>query len=175
MDAVLLALCIAAGNFLAAALLHLCLCRMMPGLDRLTLLVRLLAVTLVTTVAATHVFLGVMVAAMRSSFVTAAVTAAAVASCILFVAALSFFSAITHSVRLRVATLVLQSPGARQCIEEVVAMYDADEATRRRVAEMIHGGYLVQDGDVLRLTRKGAFVAAISGGGKRLFNVGLGG
>jgi len=175
MDAVVLALSVSGGNFLATAVVHLCLCRMKPSLDRLSLLVRLLPITLASTVVTTHVFRDPIVTALRSCFVTSAVTAAAVASCLLFVAGLSFYSAITHSVRLRIATLVAQAPGGRQSVADVVARYDAEQATRCRVEQMVDGGYVVQEGDVLRLTRKGAVVAAVSTGGKRLFNVGLGG
>lgn len=175
MNAVFLASCIAGGNFLVAAVLHLCCCRLFPRLDPLTILVRLLTAALASTLATTHVLGETLAAAVRSEPVISAVTFAAVALCIPFVAGLSFYSAVTHSVRLRIATLVAQAPGARQAIDEIMSRYDADEATRNRIQQMVDGGYLEKDGSVLRLTRKGDFVSAVSGGGKRLFNAGLGG
>jgi len=175
MDAVLLAGCMAVANFLAVVILHLCLCRMIPRIDRLGLLVRLLPVASVLTLATTYIFRESLLAAIRSGFIQGSVMMAALALCSLFVGVLSFYSAITHSVRLRIGMLLSESPGRRQSVESLVTLYDADAATRRRVQQLIDGGYVVEDGDMLRLTRKGAVIATISSRGKRLFKVGLGG
>ena len=175
MNATSIASLIAGGSFLVTALFHLCLCRALPTADRLRLLFRLLPVMLACAAAGTALVYPRIAVALRDDFKTVCVGCAAIALCILFVGTLSFYSAITHSVRLHIGHLLAAAPDASRTEEDVISLYDAEDATRRRVRQLLDGGYLQDDGDLLRLTPKGLACAAISSGGKRLFRAGPGG
>jgi len=175
MNAIVVAACIASGSFFAGIVFHLCLCRLLPNIDRLRLLVRLLPIMLACSLVATLVFQRHIELAVRNNFTTACVGFAALSLCILWVCVLSFYSAVTHSVRLHIGVLLAASPGRRRAAKDIVSLYDADDATHRRIHQLVKGGYLEQDGDLLRLTPKGTVCAAISSGGKRLFRTGPGG
>jgi hypothetical protein len=175
MIGVFIAACVAAGSFLAAVLVHLWICRAAPSIDRLRLLFRLLPVMLACTALTTLAVQHVLVPAVREDMAAVCIAFAAVTLCMLFVGALSFYSAITHSVRLHIASLISHSPGSRRTFRELESLYGADAATRQRAQQLVMAGYLQNDGKLLRLTPKGAVYAGISSAGKRLFRIGRGG
>jgi hypothetical protein len=175
MNAVVVAASIACVSFVATAIVHLCVCRAVPHVDRLRLLFRLLPLMLVFAAATTLALQAWVVPAVREDRVAVGVVLAAVALCVLFVGLLAFYSAVTHSVRLHIGLLLADTVGRRKDVRSIVALYDGEDATRRRVRQLVDGGYLQEDGETLRLTPKGFACAAISSGGKRLFRAGPGG
>ena len=162
---------IALGALALVALVHVVAFRWFGPKDRFRFMRRLLAFGLL--LAASLSYLAYPALALGEWPREAVLIQALVASGFLFLLALSFYTAVDGSVRVRMLmTLVRTSQGTR---DELVRAYGPTTLAERRVAKMRLGGLLAPEGAGSVLTAKGRAMSVVFAAIKRFLRLGAGG
>ena len=79
----------------------------------------------------------------------------------LFFSYAQFYFLIDRGVSARVMAELLQMPGGRGSFDDIRSKYIPEKLLRRRVDDMVYGGYVEEGGGVYRLTAKGMLHARV--------------
>jgi len=174
-----LAFLIAIANFFVFLLLHIFIFRSFRLANRLKILHCLALFFLMATFFTTLWMRQELVATLpRFDFMDLVLLSSSLL-CFFFLGGLSFYSAVEHSVRIRVSVELgaelSDGTQKRLSLQDLIKHYDPDRATSRRLEQLLAGGNIVKKDNGFQLTRKGLVFAKISSHGKGFFNIGLGG
>ena len=93
----------------------------------------------------------------------------------LFFSYAQFYFLIDRSISARILVEFERSSSKTLTWEEIQQRYDAALLQKRRLDDMVYGGYLIYENDVYRMTKKGALHAKVFDRGKRLLRMYPGG
>ncbi len=93
----------------------------------------------------------------------------------LFFIYLTFYYIVDRSVSSRIMIEIENTPGKKLTFDELRNVYKADIKYENELKGMAEGGFVVKEDGFYRNTFKGALVAKIAGGYKKIFKLGKGG
>ena len=90
---------------------------------------------------------------------------------IFHIAALAFYSAVGHSVRIRL-TVELYKQGAKGLdLPKILTLYSPEQANFQRILQLVDGGYATRQDQMITLTKKGICIAKLAVAGRQFFHV----
>ena len=174
MNPIFYALILAGSAFLVYLITHILQFRLFPPHDRMRALSRLIQLMVVPVVL---IFAGITYTSQAQLDISLNNTNFSVLLSVIFftvfhAATLAFYCAVDHSVRIRLTVELYLHRHKPVALDTLFKLYSPEEATRQRIAQLIHGGYaLMPDQEHVLLTRKGQATAQFASVGRRFFNI----